>query len=298
MNKILKSTMWLLNVLTAAGCSSGGSPSRPSPTEGPIRPAPTIVSIEPLDLTTSVGSSPMQIVVSNWSAPVGPLLLGQISRSIRLKTWPELTDVSLGASTIADATGQSGQDEFAHIYLTPTAQLAERWYALSLDTLPKGVTFPGSASLLALKNGGWVARFRVGSQPVLAGVSVHEKPAGKSVLHVEFSEPITGDAKLVSVSYVGGGSLDCQTDNNAPSTQPTAAPSGQTAATTVQMGSPTINFVCATIDLGKAIQVDIQPGLRSTAGPAVAGGSRVQLVIQPFDWISLQDGGMQWKPAS
>jgi hypothetical protein len=289
-------------ILVAASChqdqidNSGATPPDDSRyPQGPARPGPTIVSIEPLDLTTSVGLSPMQVVVSNWSAPVGAVRLSQIASSIHLKTWPELADVAVVASVV-DATGNPGEDAYAHVHLAPSAQLNDRWYAISVDALPQGVTWPAFLPVSVQSTGARVSRFRMGSQPIVAGVRTYAKGAGKSVVYVDFSERITGDANQVAVSYADGTALNCVA--SPPQPPVTTATAGLTGKPVVPPGFSSVQMACGgPVDVGRQIGVAIGAGLSSTSGPALNSGAPVQIAIAPSAWMDWGDGGKIWKPS-
>jgi hypothetical protein len=268
---------------------------------GPTRPAPTI-QLEPDDLTTATGQTPLQVIVSNLGAPVGPDLLGQIARAVTLKTWPNMVDVPITVSKIVDATGTSDQDEFAHIYFSTSNPLADRWYALSVLSLPAGAKWTKFANVLTLKDGSRVSRFRPGSDPVVAGIRVYAKDSSKEVVYVDFSEHVTGDVKLVELSYVGGGSIDCQTTSGngaIPTSGTAAANSGMTptagASGSTSVGS--IQLICINpIDFDRQLQLSIQPGIVSTSGPPLNNGDSVRVVAGPVDWIDWDDQGKLFRP--
>ena len=72
----------------SSGGGSVGPYVRSVPTEGatvmgPARPLPT-VWLEPLDLTTQVGSSPLQVKIDNLGKPVGTGVLGAIAPALSL----------------------------------------------------------------------------------------------------------------------------------------------------------------------------------------------------------------------
>jgi len=218
---------------------------------------------------------------------VGIDLLDRIAGSIALKTWPELVDVPT-IPRIVDTSGKSNQDAYAHIYLEPSAALPDHWYALSVDAVPAGVTWQAFATMAVITSGAHVSRFRVGPGPIVAGVLTYSKGPGW-IIYVEFSEPVIGDLQLVGASYAGGGSLDCKVDGT-----PVPRPPANAGVTPPNAAMPTGNdsafLTCTSLDLGRPIQIDIQPGLSATAGPALNGGSPVRIIIDPSEWIDLPDG--------
>lgn len=234
---------------------------------GPTRPLPT-VQLEPLDLATSVGSSPLHVLVSNLSAPVGQSALEAIGTSITLKTWPELELVPV-TYEYKDASGSSAEDNFAHVYLKPTSPLSDRWYALYTKELPAAVTWPAFSNVYTTKSGEKVTRFRVGSEPVIASIR-HYPDDPKQMLFVDFSERVEGDfaAKLT-------------------------VPGCQRANMGEGVSANSVRFSCPGLDRAKGLEIAVAAGLRSVSGRDVAAR---HLSIGPTDWSEWGEGGRIHKP--
>jgi hypothetical protein len=282
---ILAGIFTLAFSLLAAACGSDSTE-----TVAPSRPGPTIIQVEPLDMTTAIGDAPMQLVVYNSGLPVGEALLNEIAQSTTLSTWPEQAAVTT-ASTITDTSGRSGEDQYAHIHLSPATQLEDRWYALLVGELPKGVSWPTTPNLLKLPGGVYAARFRTGSGPVVAEVRINAK--GSSSVYLDFSEKVTGDSTLASVSCPEDGSVKCTADSIGSSTEA----NGDGGSTSDNGASSSIRFRCQpSFDLNKSMQIHIQPGLESVTGMPLAGGAEVNLVVQPNEWLDLSSGDTVWKP--
>jgi hypothetical protein len=56
-------------------------------------------------MATSIGTTPIQLIVSNGGSPVGQGTLSQIAGAVSLKTYPEMADVPITISSIVDTTG-------------------------------------------------------------------------------------------------------------------------------------------------------------------------------------------------
>ena len=276
-----------------SGCGS----DEPESVE-PVRPDPEVIQVHPPDLSTAVGSTPIQVVVFNGGSPVGETLLTQISQSIRLRSWPERAPVAT-ATEVVDTSGASGEDQYAHISLTPASPLEDRWYSTLIESLPSGVSLSRGANLLALGQGAYASRFRTGSAPVVAAVRVDAKGPGS--ISLDFSEEVTGDSSVVAVSYADGGAPNCRPDPIAKGTGVTVGAGGATgsseAASEAALGGSTIRFRCEpSVDLTRSLRFEIQPGLKAVSGRPVAGGDPLAFVVQPDAWEDFPDGGRAWKP--
>jgi hypothetical protein len=277
---------------TGSGSGAQAESGRPDP----------IVQLEPLDLTTSVGSSPLHILVANAGDPVGAELLQRIADTVKIKTWPELDDVSATVSEITDTTGNSGEDEYAHIYLAPSSQLSDRWYALYVEKLPQGVAWPVYSSTLTLADGSHVSRFRIGSEPVVASVRVLQG-AQKRAVYVDFSERISGDSSLVGLSYARNGvATSCKAQSMTPAAVSTATDGSSGVSTNTKpsdVSAKDIRLSCSdAVDSGQPIQLTIRPGLRSASGPSVGGGRMLQFRIDPSEWRDWGNGTKLYRPTS
>jgi len=268
--------------------------------DGPTRPLPT-VQLEPGDLTTSFGTTQQHVLVSNLTAPVGKALLDDIAKSVSIRTWPELALVPSTVSEITDASGKSGEDQFAHIYWAPVSPLADRWYALYVEALPENATWPAFPNVLSLKDGARVARFRTGSEPVVSSVRVYSKeghPEVAQVVYVDFSERVVGDTGLVRLSYSGGEIPPCQA---APPVKPGA--SGTSAGETPPEGKEidtsfgeAVLYCSSAVDIARPLHLEIQPGLRSNSGPALNNGELVRIAMEPEHWVDWGEAGKAFRP--
>jgi hypothetical protein len=244
----------------------------------------------------------LQVLVGNLGAPVGATLLGQIAGSVTLKTWPEQEVVATAVSKIVDATGRSDEDEFAHIYVATASPLSERWYALSIDALPAGAAWSPDSNAFALASGGRATRFRVGSQPMVAGVRVYGQGQGKQVVYVAFSERVPRDSKVVGIAQVDGKTASCVREASVvpASAMPVPGVDGTglklPANGVADSGVGGIRLTCTGgVDLSQTLRLDVQ--LAAKTDSAVASvGQALQVAMGPASWIDLADGGKLYKP--
>lgn len=287
--------------LGASGAPANSGPAVDEgrlPAAGPPMPGPTIVQVEPIDMATSIGTTPIQLIVSNSGGPVGQATLTQIAAAVSLKTYPEMGDVPLAISNIVDTTGQPGQDAYAHIYLSPKSPLADRWYGLSVGALPSTVNWPPFPSMLALAGGANMARFRPGSDPMVAGVRSYAKAGGVSIAYVDFSERVTGAVNAIQLAYADGAATSCVADDPAAPTPIADTPNAGVTSGKAQAATSfsTLSFNCgAAIDYGRPIVLSIAQGLKSTSGAALNRGAAAQHTIAPADWTSWAGGGKLWR---
>ena len=244
--------------------------------DAPERPLPT-VWFEPADLTTAFDATSFQVWVNNLTRPVGEQLLTELAASVSLVTWPELARLPILVSSIVDASGRSGEDQFAHIYLNSPSQLADRWYAIAVEALPEDAAWPLFENSLILSDGARVHRFRVGSEPIVASVRYYGTAKDQDDSHavqVFFSENVIGDIDLIQLSYSGGEPF-------------TIRPNGGI----VNGEAP---LICqGAIDTTRELELVVQPGIRSTSsGLELNGGAPVRIPITPDSWYQC---GYAWE---
>lgn len=177
-----------------AGVATEGplGPVRPG-SELPPRPAadrqaPT-VRLEPVDLVTSFGETPLQV----WIEPNGHSLdeesLSQVVKRVSLLTWPERVSIPVRIR-YKPRSGVPGEDQFARIFIEPEERLADRWYALSLENPPapfRMANDPGNFE--EISRGVYVARFRTGSEPIVSALREYAKEDVR-IVYVDFSERV------------------------------------------------------------------------------------------------------------
>lgn len=175
--------------------------------DSPRRPVPRLAMV-PMDQTTAVGPTGLQVIVDNGGEAVGAPLLDAIATRIRLVTWPENAPVSM--STVAqdfEPRRENGNQVYgtAIIRVTPRSPLEERWYFLHLGEVPRGVEAAGGVQLTKVSDGRPGARFAVGSDPRMTWLHrCMSGPMAAKVL-VDFSENVRIAAER-SVSIGSSGS--------------------------------------------------------------------------------------------
>lgn len=266
------STLVVVAVLVVAACTGKERPGPPKTektgTEGPMssgetvntppanhgkkeRPLPEVRSAL-YDLTSAIGTTPIQVVVTSI-AEVGDGSLDTLAKGVRLVTWPDLQDVAFDTK-VHRAAPEERQPRRASIDLLPSKQLEDRWYAVVLPKSAPGFSLPTQTAALYLSDESRASRFRPGSDPVVALIRAFEKEPGLHV-EVDFSERVeldgTGAAAAVRVSGVSGSGMLCE-------------PRIQAGVSSFQ----TLTIVCSG---ASEMRFDVQVGgLRSTSGPALA----------------------------
>jgi hypothetical protein len=281
--------------LSLAACRDAAQTRNNPP---PQRP-PQIVRFGPSDLATSVGLGPFEIVLTKGMGSLGDSLLRQVAGAVRLVTWPELASVATKTS-LADASNVPDGEHYAHIFVRSTAPLVDRWYALTVDDLPGDLAWPGKGHQSVARGRARVVRFRVGSDARLANVRVFTKSSTQWVAYADFSETITGDINLVNLSYADATPADCRVSN--PQLVPSPIPrdgSGIILPPGISSeGVTTVQFICkGAVDPGRALQVDVRPGLAPAMKGGAIGGISTRFVMNIGEATSLPDGGRLWKRA-
>ncbi len=170
-------------------------PAFPSESGSPLRPGPTI-QFQPSDLTSAIEKSPLRVGVDNLGAPIGIELLNALAAAIHLYEWPEMREVKF-SFTVNDVTGGTRaadgypKTDQAYVEIIPAAPLDDRWYAMTVSSLPTGISAPRLAWHETLPDGTLGVRFSPGSHPTLAAVRVCDKGDGNTVVLADFSERVS-----------------------------------------------------------------------------------------------------------
>jgi hypothetical protein len=172
---------------------SGESKFPSSAAAEPVRPPPTII-IQPTDLTSSVGTSPIVVGVDNLGDRVGNDILGLLAKEIRLQD-AQGAPVPIG-TTIMDASGStygpSGYrtNEIARIVVVPQSPLKNEWHVLRISATPAGLAWPGLSDMETLPDGSRGVRVAPGSHPTPTSIRLCDKGQGLWVTIVDWSERI------------------------------------------------------------------------------------------------------------
>jgi hypothetical protein len=268
--------------------------------DGPDRPKPTI-QLEPMDMMTAIGSSPLHVLVSRLgtAADAGDVL-ERVAAAVALRTWPEFEEVPTTVSKSIEASGSNEHAGYGHVHLQPTTPLTDRWYALVLESVPSGVELPAFASVHETDSGKHVARFRVGSQPVVTGLRVYEKEGQKHVVYVDFSERVVGDAQSVVVT---GRSFRCQGTPPPAAAKATGFPAkgdgaGEVAPAEGDVSTTSLQLTCSgRVDVKDELTLEIKSGFRSASGPSLNAGKAIQLKAASSDWSDWGGSGKKLRVA-
>jgi hypothetical protein len=267
---------------------------------GPDRLRPTI-QLEPMDMMTAVGDSPLHVLVSKLRADDANDILDRVAEAVSLRTWPELEEVRTASSSSVENSGSSEQAGYGHVYLQPATSLADRWYALVLDAVPGGVDVPAFAGVHVTDTGKYVSRFRVGSQPVVTGVRLYEKEGRKQVVYVDFSERVLGDAQGVVVT---GPSGRCQGTPFSATSASVAFPTkgngaGEVVVAASEVSTASLQLTCSgRVDVVSELTIEIPSGFRSASGPSLNAGKPMQVRATATDWSDWGEGGKQLRLAT
>jgi hypothetical protein len=266
---------------------------------GPERRNPTL-QLEPMDMMTAVGNSPLHVLVSKLGTADASDVLERVAAAVQLRTWPELDEVPTTTSQSVEGPGAGDQAGYGHVYLQPSTPLTDRWYALVLESVPSGVDLPAFASVHTTDSGKHVARFRVGSEPVVTGLRVYAKEAQKQVVYVDFSERVVGDAQGVVVT---GPSGKCQGVRAPAAPKPSGFPTksngaGEVVPTEAEVSTNSLQLVCSgRIDPASELTLEVKSGFRSASGPALNAGKGVRVKAAATDWKEWGEGGRQLRLA-
>jgi hypothetical protein len=159
------------------GCSSSESQAPSTIAE----PAATL-HFEPGDRFTSVGDSPLVLVVETAAMPSDRL--EALASRLSLRTYPE--GAAVPGRAVAHRASEDGSQK-AKVVFTPDAPLGERWYLLGVAALPEGASVAGGST--KLPDGTVGARFHTGSQAVMRRVRACPGEDGATIT-VTFSERV------------------------------------------------------------------------------------------------------------
>ena len=267
-------------------------PSHP----GPTKPPPTLW-LQPGDLVTSTGETPIRAWLDNQGAPVDPKLLSAIASVLELREYPSMKLVAVDkteynppvVTTPSDnvPTTQASTDERAYVGLQPKAPLAKSWHVLSLSSVPTGVQLaPWSAPTPPV--GAYAARFHVDSHPILTRVLICKKDQGVHRVVYEFSE---------NVQSPSGTKIDALAKVNQPSTGKDCnlVDSGPTPASSMRWIDQSCDNFVETAPWG----INLMPGLVSPAGMPLRTFDGATAVQRTLDLTALPDvdnGCKAWRP--
>lgn len=266
--------LYLYLALVLAGCSDGPSSSdhieqpltsmtgEPLSADDAVRhasssdvaplPEPIGVVTNPGDLMTAVRGDPSLVV---YTESLTPDQVEDLSSRITLVNWPDRERIP---TTISH---RPAQPEFGitdhELTIQPEAPLAEQWYAVLFDV--RGLTeFRAAAPMV---DGIATSRFRVGSQPVVRGVTF--SPGDSEVgVTLELSERVVDTRPAESLITVRQGSTTFSCE------------AGDGDALGSENGAMEITIICPLFPMDAEVSVTIARDLQTRIG------TRVQV---PFD---------------
>jgi hypothetical protein len=188
-------------VVLAAGARCSSSPLAPdtAPAEKPL------LSLDPVDSTSLLGSGPIRAVVSSPSYYGLPQrsVLENIAGSLTLVEYPSgvpvaiVTDIQQASEPQAGDQGYS-MTMFDYVEVKPSAPLApEKWYELQLSSVPLDVR-PASLGMRNKAGGAVSARFATGSHPTVQSIHICAKGDASFPVQLEFSEDVSLTADAAS----------------------------------------------------------------------------------------------------
>jgi hypothetical protein len=189
----------------------------------PVKPQP-MLWLQPGDLSTAVGDTPIRAWIDNLGAPVGAEVLRDVASRLELRQYPSLLSVPFEVVTYdppvvtappdpttkgVDVQRQDPGERRAYVELRPLTPLTDSWYVVALKSKPESVGLaPWSAPKPPV--GTYAARFARGSAPVLSRLLLCNKgdrlrgifefseniqtPVGRVESHVRIENPRTGAA--------------------------------------------------------------------------------------------------------
>jgi hypothetical protein len=242
------------------------------------------VYIVPTDLTTAFGEAEPQVVIG-LGGPFADGLLVPLVSQVTLVRWPERTVVPSQIAT-RQPSGSQLDDTFTRIVVQPLQPLGDRWYALTIQTLPQPFALGDAVAGVHIpKDLAAVARFRVGSAPM--PVAVRERPSKTTPdtadILVGFSEPVVlrGDLSALVVGSISpaGGGISCTAEAIPPESPFTEVRFGCAKAIIDELQLS----ITGNVSSSSMPNTVVMPGTyRTTAGRSIPHhGERYQKFAQP-----------------
>jgi hypothetical protein len=260
----------------AAGGEAAASP----------RPRQPLAAIQPMDLMTSLGDTPIEVTIVPRGTTVDDGFLKGLRSRIALATWPEMASVAFDVS-ISNETSPARFDNGAEVAprailrVVPAKPLDDRWYIVSLNAADLVELGPVQAQM-KLPNGAVGSRFRTGSEPALWGVRFAGKGPNEMVVMVDFSERLpSATLRQINLAQVGDTGSICEL------VEPTAA-QAQDLPT-----AKTVTFICRNMAPTAPIAVQFPDGVADRQ----TGPNRT-LSLRSSDFRGRVDGQYEWHPTN
>jgi hypothetical protein len=243
-----------------------------------------LAALQPMDLMTSIGDTPIEITIVPRGTTVNDGFLNGVKNRIALATWPEMSAVGFDVS-ISNETSPKQLDNGADVAprailrVRPAKPLDDRWYVVSLNASDL-VEVPSIQAQMRLANGAVGSRFRPGSEPALWGVRFAGKGPDEIVVMVDFSERLpSATLRQISLAQMGSTGSLCEL------MEPTAA-QAQDLPT-----AKTVTFLCRYVAPTAPIVVQFPNGVADRQ----VGANRT-LSLRSTDFRGRTDGQYEWRP--
>jgi hypothetical protein len=251
------------------------------------KPTPLMphVTIQPMDMMTSIGDSPLVVTIYPRGTTVDDAFIAAVKGRISLTTWPEMTAVPFDVSInnlASPAMLENGAQVMPRVELRiqPKLTLNDRWYVISLD--------PGNMVEISkvrghtkMANGTVGSRFRTGSEPALWGVRFAPKGPDEMVVMVDFSERVASTTlSQLTLAQPGNQGASCDL------LEPTAAQAADLPT------AKSVTFKCRNVAPTDPIVVQFPTGMAARQiGPTRS------LSLKRADFRGRVDGQFEWRPS-
>lgn len=206
----------------------------------------------PSDLSSDIGATALRVTVFHGDKARQDAVAKELAPVVRLTSLPGRVPVPATVSVVPTPTGAGLPEYFAYVDVKPQGALAAGWYALEVAAI-KSKTRTTTAAVGP--NGAWVARFAVGSAPVLKQVRLADKVTSTRV-YVDFSEGVDDKAGIA-------GRVVVAEDGGSPCSY-VPPPQGSSSVRT------SMPFDCAvTLSKTQRVRLTLEPGLLSTGSKEV-----------------------------
>lgn len=250
-------------LLAASGCADSGARGDATgdavaDSGGPPLPAKPAFVLDPPDLTTSVVSVQVRLLVKYLRGPLPKELKTAVTGALQLQTYPEGKRVAAEIQ-VSEQQGRPGDGNVASFAVKPEGGFTKRWYQLVFD-VPAG-RFSNPAS------GRQRARFHVGPYLLFSELSLCQlDPGGPVTVELFFSERLSKPAapeKLIEVRQ--DKPLRC--------------------LVLTKGGGMSLGWACLGVTAGQDITVSVASGVVSQTGsrPALTLGGKTTFV-QKVAW--------------
>lgn len=229
----------VLLAVTAAGAATAAAGACVPPAM--IEPdARARLAFEPADGATGQQGRAVAVVVDDPGHILDGPALAALGGHVWLKTWPESAPIAITTEAVP------GLFEFQKLLkITPADPLEDRWYAVGVDELP-----PRVIPAAALPDGVIAARFRPGTHPRVAKLTLCGATDDALSLVVAFSEPVTSTGAPVDAVSLAVGKHPAR-------------------CTWAGGDGGAYGFTCADVPIAASVTVSVGQGIAGLSGVAL-----------------------------